>query len=80
MFVPSIISHIVGGAILVFALIYLVFNNSRIFALDSYPILILLLLSSVAITAHGISHLGLEKVYSYSPWYNPLQGAVIEEL
>ena len=80
MFVPSILAHIIGGGFLVFALIYLIFNNSRIFTLDSYRILILILLSSVAITVHGISHLGLEQIYSYSPWYNPLQGAVIEEL
>ena len=78
MFVPSILAHIVGGAVLVFALIYLVFNNSRILALDSYRTLILILLFSVAVTVHGISHLGLEKIYSYSPWYNPLQ-EVIEE-
>ena len=40
---------------------------SKLRALDSYHIVILLLLSSVAVGVHGLSHLGLERVYGFNP-------------
>lgn len=67
MFVPSVLAHIVGGGVLVIAVIFLFLNSSRIFAFDTYRILIVMLLFSMAIGVHGLSHLGLEKIYGYSP-------------
>ena len=42
---------------------------SQIRKLDPYRTLVLTLLFSIAIGLHGVSHLGLEKQYSYNPIY-----------
>jgi hypothetical protein len=48
--------------------IIILLNNSRILGLDIYRVLVLLLLFSLALSVHGLSHLGLEKAYGYSPY------------
>jgi len=60
---PSILAHILSGA-LMFLAIYLFFTN-RLRNLDSYRMLVLVLLFSVTIGVHAISHLGLERAYGY---------------
>jgi hypothetical protein len=60
---PSILAHILSGA-LIFLAIYLFFTN-RLRNLDSYRMLVLVLLFSITIGVHAISHLGLERAYGY---------------
>jgi hypothetical protein len=60
---PSILAHILSGA-LMFLAIYLFFTN-RLRNLDSYRMLVLVLLFSITIGVHAISHLGLERAYGY---------------
>jgi len=64
---PSILSHILSGVFLFAGMIVLVMHYSRISSVSPYRILLMLLVISVAIGVHGISHLGLEKVYGYNP-------------
>ena len=40
---------------------------SKIVSRDPYQIVVLVLLVSIAIGIHGISHAGLESVYNYNP-------------
>ena len=77
MFYPSILAHVINGVLLVIALVYGQSSFAKLRSLDPYHILILLVLFSIAIGIHGISHLGLEKEYQYlAPLYseNPHQG------
>lgn len=64
---PSILAHILSGAFMFLALFCLITCFSQIRKLDTYRTLVLTLLFSIAIGVHGISHLGLEKQYSYNP-------------
>ena len=64
---PSFYAHIINGLFLFFAFILLYKNYSKIIHLEPYKLIILTLLLSLTIGIHGLSHLGLEKVYDYNP-------------
>jgi len=61
--VPSVYAHILNGLLLFAGVVYLIVFRAR----DSYQILVLILLFSMAVGIHGISHMGLEYVYGYNP-------------
>ena len=64
---PSMYAHIINGLLTFFAFIVLYTSYSKISNLDPYKRIILVLLFSISIGLHGISHLGLEKLYGYNP-------------
>jgi hypothetical protein len=66
---PSFYAHIINGVLLLTAVVVILINYKKITRYDGYPgsTVILILLLSIAIGIHGISHLGLESVYSYNP-------------
>lgn len=64
---PSFYSHIINGLFLLLAFILLYKNYSQIKKLDPYKLIILFLIFSIGIGVHGLSHLGLEKIYNYNP-------------
>ena len=66
---PSILAHTVSGAFMLVAFFCLICCYSQLRKLDPYRALVLLLLFSIAIGVHGVSHLGLEKEYDYNPMY-----------
>jgi hypothetical protein len=61
--VPSVYAHILNGLLLFAGVVYLFISRSR----NSYQILVLILLFSMAVGIHGISHMGLEYLYGYNP-------------
>lgn len=65
--IPSFYAHIINGLLLLFACIVLYKNYAKINSLEPYKIIILTLLFSISIGIHGLSHLGLEKIYNYNP-------------
>ena len=65
--VPSFYAHAFNGFLLFVAFLFIIVHFSSIKKIDSYKIILLLLLFSIAIGIHGISHLGLETVYNYNP-------------
>ena len=68
---PSILAHVANALFVILALAYGYVSFSKLRSLDPYRILIVLLLFSIAIGIHGISHLGLEKEYQYlAPLYS----------
>ena len=64
---PSFYAHVFNGLFLLCALILLFKNYLKILNLDPLKQIILLLLLSLSIGIHGLSHLGLEKGYGYNP-------------
>jgi hypothetical protein len=66
---PSILAHIVSGGFMLVALACLVTCYSQLRKLDPYRSVVLILLFSIAVGLHGVSHLGLEKEYNYNPMY-----------
>lgn len=64
---PSIYAHITNGILLFIAMILIYRNYKTILKLNIYERIVLLLLFSLAIGLHGLSHLGLESVYNWNP-------------
>ena len=50
------------------ALILTVINYSKLQALDSFRLIGIVLLFSIAVGIHGLSHLGLEAKYGLNPF------------
>ncbi len=65
-FEPSFYAHIINGLLLLIAFIILCKNYSKIIDLEHYKIISLILLFSVSVGIHGLSHFNLEKSYNYS--------------
>jgi hypothetical protein len=65
--VPSLYAHVINGILLLVAFILLIQNYSYIKSMDKYRVILLVLLFSIATGVHGMSHLGLEKIYGYNP-------------
>lgn len=63
---PSFYAHIINGLLILISLILLFRNYNNIIKLDSYKFIILILVFSLAIGIHGISHSLLEKNYNYN--------------
>ena len=57
-----------NGLLIFIAVIYVLFNLPKIQTLDTYNVLIVILLFSIAMGVHGLSHLFLEKEYNYVPF------------
>jgi hypothetical protein len=68
--VPSFLAHIVSGFILIFVVILIISNYAKIINLDFYKQIMFGLLFSICIGIHGLSHLGLEKIYNHNPLIN----------
>ena len=64
---PSLAAHILSGLILFVAAVVL-FINYSILKKDIGTLVTLLLIFSIALGVHGLSHLGVEVVYGYNPW------------
>ena len=68
MYYPSIMAHMLNGLLLFTAVVYVLFNFQNAQSLDTYNVLIVILLFSIAMGVHGLSHLFLEKEYNYVPF------------
>lgn len=64
---PSLYAHVITGILLLVAFILLLQNYRFIKSIDKYRLILLVLLFSIATGVHGISHLGLERIYGYNP-------------
>ena len=67
MYAPSVYAHIFNGLFL-FIAFYLFFVYFYVIKkIDPHKLIGLILLFSIAIGIHGLSHLGLERIYGYNP-------------
>ena len=65
---PSVMAHALNG-VLMFAAVVVAYMNFRVlYKLDPYKKVMILLVFSVAIGIHALSHLGLETVYGLNPF------------
>lgn len=64
---PSVYAHILNGILLLVAFILFFKNYSKICRLEPYKLIILTLLFSMCVGIHGLSHLGMEKIYGLNP-------------
>ena len=64
---PSFYAHIINGLFLFVAFILLFKHYSQLEKLEPYKKITLVLIFSICIGVHGLSHLGLEKIYGYNP-------------
>lgn len=65
MCVPSLMAHVTGAFLLMFAIVLFIINYNKI--RDPFKHIVLALLFSAVITLHGVSHLGLESIYGFNP-------------
>ena len=64
---PSFYAHVINGLFLLIAFILLFKNLPKLVNLEPYKKIILVLVFSISIGIHGLSHLGLETNYNYNP-------------
>ncbi len=67
MLYPSIMAHMLNGGILFIAIAFVILYFPKLQALDAYRIIVLVLLFSIVVGIHGISHVLLEKEYQFIP-------------
>ena len=65
--VPSFYGHALNGILLVTSLIIILLNLDKIKQLEIYKQTMLLLMFTLVVGVHSLSHLGLEQVYGYNP-------------
>lgn len=65
--VPSIYAHMLNAILLFISAILIYTNYSTLSRLAGYEKVKLILLISIAIGLHGLSHMGLEYIYKYNP-------------
>ena len=64
---PSIAAHAFNGILLLVALLLVGLNFSKVKLMDPFRLIVLTLLFAIAVSIHGLSHLGLEYVYHFNP-------------
>ena len=67
-FHPSIIAHTLNGGLFLVAVILTMAYYRSLSGIDSYRVILLVLLFGIIVGIHGLSHLGLEYAYGYNPW------------
>ena len=60
-------SHILNGGLLFAAVILVALNYRVIRSLPVLQMITLILILSIAVGVHGLSHAGLESAYGYNP-------------
>jgi hypothetical protein len=65
--VPSIMAHTLNGGLLMVALALVALNFTFIRRLPALQLITLVLILSIAVGVHGLSHVGVESAYGYNP-------------
>jgi hypothetical protein len=63
---PAFLAHMLSAALMGIALYIVVTSFGSLRKLDTYRMLVLVLLFSIIVGIHGISHLGLKRAYGYN--------------
>ena len=67
MIAPSMMAHALNGVLMLAAVVVAYMNYRVLWRVDPYKKVLILLVFSIAIGIHGISHVGLEKGYGFNP-------------
>jgi len=65
--VPSVMTHMLNGGLLLVAAVLAVINYRVIVRLPVLQMITLVLILSIAVGVHGLLHSRLESVYGYNP-------------
>ena len=65
--IPSVMTHTLNGGLLLVGLLLIALNFTFIRRLPALQLITLVLLLSIAVGVHGLSHVGVESVYGYNP-------------
>ena len=65
---PSVMAHALNGLLVLAAVVVAYMNYRILWRVDPYKKVMILLVFSVAVGIHAISHLGLETVYGLNPF------------
>lgn len=63
---PAIYAHILNGTLVFTAVIFVFWNIAKLQNIDIYKKIVLMLLISISIGIHGLSHFGLNRIYKYN--------------
>jgi hypothetical protein len=66
--VPSVMSHTLNGGLLVLGLALVALNFNTLSRLPPLQLVTLVLILSIAVGVHALSHVGVEHTYGYNPW------------
>ena len=64
---PSVMAHTLNGGLLLLGGLLIALNFSFIRRLPALQLITLILILSIAVGVHGLSHSRLESVYGYNP-------------
>ena len=64
---PSVMAHTLNGGLLLVGLAVVVWNHRSLRNLPPAQLVTLVLVMSIAVGVHGLSHVGLESAYGYNP-------------
>jgi len=65
MYPPSILAHMLNSLFMLVSFFFVIIYFSKLQSLDAYRMLVLILLFSLVLGVHGISHLGIEREYGF---------------
>jgi hypothetical protein len=65
--IPSVGAHMLNGGLLLVALVLVVMNYRMIIRLPVLQMITLVLIVSIAVGVHGLSHAKLETAYGFNP-------------
>jgi hypothetical protein len=65
--IPSVMTHMLNGGLLLVAAVLAVINYRVIVRLPVLQMITLVLVLSIAVGVHGLSHARLESAYGYNP-------------
>ena len=63
---PAIYAHILNGTLVFTAVIFVFWNIAKLQGIDIYKKIVLMLLISISIGVHGLSHFELGRMYKYN--------------
>jgi hypothetical protein len=63
---PAIYAHILNGTLLFTAVIFVFWNIVSLQSIDIYKKIVLMLLISISIGIHGLSHFELDRMHKYN--------------
>jgi hypothetical protein len=66
--IPSIMAHTLNGGLLLAALAVIALNFNSLSRLPPLQLVTLILILSIAVGVHALSHVGVESTYGYNPW------------
>lgn len=66
--IPSVMAHTLNGGLLLVGLALIVLNFNALSRLPPLQLVTLILVMSIAVGVHALSHVGVESTYGYNPW------------